>query len=300
MKESSGAQNREDSRETVTVRFVAYIDESGDPGLKSVKPNSETGASEWLVLGCVLVRIENDRQTLPWVREILSNFKNRQTPYLHFTDLNPAKRAVACSLLASKPCRVFVAMSNKQNIENYENPNLRDQRRHWYYWWMTRLLLERVTDFCQCQTPEAERGGSKLRVVFSRRGRLRYADLEEYLTKIYLQSRTGMLYLDGGDLCWSVIDFEEILVLDHKARAGLQLADLVAGAFFQAVERDRPGECDPQYAKLFRPVVAMNRHRRTLGYGIKAMPELHQMNLVPSQREIFEWYGYNPEGWDGR
>lgn len=282
----------------MAVKYVAYIDESGDTGLKGIKPKTKGGSSEWLVLGCVLLRIEQDNNVLPWVREILTKTRLHQLKALHFTNLSPGKQKFACKILAEKNVRAFVVASNKQNIENYENPNLSETKRLWYYWWMTRLLLERVTDFLKRQHPEGNQDGHKLRIIFSQRGRLdQYAELDEYLTHIYWQSRFGMLYLKDFDLDWSFIDFDEILVLPHAQRAGLQLADLIAGAFFQAVERDRPDECDPECALLFKPILAKDKYKRFLGYGLKTMPDLHDMNLVPPQRELFERLGYNPEGW---
>ena len=44
----------------MTVRFVAYVDESGDTGIEKIKPFDPKGASEWLVLSCFLVKVEND------------------------------------------------------------------------------------------------------------------------------------------------------------------------------------------------------------------------------------------------
>jgi hypothetical protein len=76
----------------VPVSFVAYIDESGDTGLESVKPINERGASEWLVLSCFLVRAVNDAKLPEWVRGIQAKFKNVQSPHLHFSDLLPFKR----------------------------------------------------------------------------------------------------------------------------------------------------------------------------------------------------------------
>lgn len=131
-------------------------------------------------------------------------------------------------------------------------------------------------------------------VAGARRGGLRYVDFVNYLRKLRRQSYARMLVLGQGDLRWSLIDFEEIQVLDHRARAGLQLADVGAGAFFQAVERNRPDDCDPQYAKLLRPVVARDAYGNRLGFGIKTMPLPHEMRLAPEQRELFEFYGYDP------
>jgi hypothetical protein len=79
------------------VGFVAYIDESGDPGIQRVRPLTPGGASEWLVLCCFLVRIEQDRNVGAWTQEIMGQFRNRQRPDLHFTDLLPAKKIIACN-----------------------------------------------------------------------------------------------------------------------------------------------------------------------------------------------------------
>ncbi|MGO4124712.1 DUF3800 domain-containing protein [Inquilinus sp. YAF38] len=281
----------------MVVKFVTYIDESGDTGIDKIKPFDANGASEWLVISCFLVRVENDTKTLSWVREILSKFKNVQSSHLHFADLISAKKLIACEVISSKDCRFFVVMSNKKNIRKYKNSKLDDGNKSWLYWWMCRLLLERVTDFCDRHVPAEKKGSQKLRIVFSRRGGMRYIDFHNYLQKLYLQSRTGRLVIDTGDIYWPVIDFDEIFVLDHKARAGLQLADVVAGAFFQAVERNRPAECDPIYAKLLRPRMARDRYRRIMGYGIKTMPDLWEMQLALEQRPIFEHCGFLQKGW---
>jgi hypothetical protein len=280
------------------VKYIAYIDESGDPGLSSLKPTDPNGSSEWLIVSCFLVREENDHKCVGWVKEILSKFKNVQTPYLHFSELLPVKKKIACEILAQKPCRLFVVMSNKKNIIRHHNPNIRDGNKNWLYWWLMRLLLERVTDYCEQATPPEKRGADHMRIIFSRRGGMKYIDFAKYIEKLRRQSSVNMLYLDNGDLCWSMVNDDEIFALSHKERAGLQLADIVAGAFFQAVERDRPADCDSECALILKPRLALSRHGKILGYSIKTMPpDLDKMGLAPSQRLLFEGYGYNKEGW---
>lgn len=281
----------------MTVKFVAYIDEAGDPGIQSIKGIDKVGASEWLVLSCFLVRIERDLDLLGWVREIQSRFRNNQSPYLHFADLIPAKKKIACEILATKPCAQFVFMSNKKNIRKYKNPNLDADNKAWLYWFLSRLLLERVTHFCEQRVAPEDRGNHKLRITFARRGGLKYKDFADYLRKLERQSRAESLYLDQGDLSWSVIDHEEVFVLDHKQRAGLQLADVVASSFFAAVERNRPADCDPTYAQLLKPRMAADKRHNVIGYGISTMPLPHEMKLSPEQRAIFEFYGYSANGW---
>jgi uncharacterized protein DUF3800 len=275
------------------VTFVAYIDESGDTGLQAVRPVDPRGATEWLILSCFLVRAVNDAKTLTWVRDIQSQFKNVQSPHLHFADLLPFKKLIACKGLASNPCRIFVVMSNKKNIRQYRNPNLDPRNKAWIYWWLTRLLLERVTTFRERFVPIEDRGKQKLRIVFSRRTDLKYDHFNDYLRKLAAQSRFGELTIDTGDLKWSLIDFDEILVRDHVSRAGLQLADIGAGAFFQAVERNRPTpvDCDPSYAIALSPVMARDPFGRIIGFGIKTMPDLLAMALTDDQKKVFEAYG---------
>ena len=97
---------------------------------------------------------------------------------------------------------------------------------------------------------------------------------------------------------WSVIDWDEIRVLDHKERAGLQLADVVAGAFYQGVELNRGGgeiDCDPSHAKLLKPIIACRPGGWTIGYGLRTMPIPAAMGLTVSQRALFEFYGFS--GW---
>ena len=252
----------------MTVKYVAYIDEFGDPGLSGIKPRVQGGASEWLVLGCTLVKVENDKLLVSWVREILTTLRLPQSKFLHFANLSPGKQKLAAKMLAAKNSRAFVVASNKQNIEYYENPNLKSDKRQWYYWWMTRLLLERVTHFLGTHHPDngAQEAPVKLRVVFSQRGRASHYQLfNEYLTKIYWQSKFKLLYLNEFDLDWSFIDFEEIFVLPHQQRAGLQLADVVAGSFYQAIERDRPADCDPTCAVNLRPILAKDKTKNHWG-----------------------------------
>src|SRR5215469_2236357 len=283
----------------VVVRFVAYIDESGDTGLENVKPNDTGyGATEWLILSCFLIREQDDHKCLGWVREIKSKFKISNSPFLHYKELNQLKRKIACETINEKACRFFVVASNKKNIEDHRNERaelVSGKGTHWLYWFLCRLLLERVTCYCEERVPPAERGRWKILFVFSRRGGLIYRDFRNYLLRLHRQSRLGKLHLHQGDLCWSVVDEDELLVLDSNQRAGLQLSDLCSSAFFQALELKPNFSTD--CAKLFAPRLARDKRGHVLNCGIKTMPELRDMGLSKEQREIFEFYGYSPREW---
>jgi hypothetical protein len=282
------------------VSFVVYIDESGDTGLEEVKtPYDPKGATEWLVLSAFLVRVQNDSKMVIWTQDVQAKFTSKRAD-LHFNKLLDFKKTLVCSALASKAAKGFVVMSNKKNIEKYKNPRLDDGNKAWIYWFLTRLLLERVTAFCAQLVPKEREGQDKLRIIFSRRGDLTYKDFTDYLWRMYYER--GNQVLGYKELEWSVIDFDEIYAHDHGDKAGLQLSDVIAGSFFQAVELNRGAqvECDPSYAKLLRPIIHHNGRRWYLGFGVKPMPMLSEMDLTNPQKQIFKVYGANAKSWRKR
>ena len=110
--------------------------------------------------------------------------------------------------------------------------------RTYFYWWMTRLLLERITDYCERRSLHEFNEPRVVRIEFARRGGLRYSHCQGYFYWLGWQSKTDTLYLKQGDLKWSVVNpLDEIRVFDPALREGLQIADGVAGAFYQAVSR---------------------------------------------------------------
>jgi hypothetical protein len=80
-----------------------------------------------------------------------------------------------------------------------------------------------------------------------------YDRLVSYLGLLRFQSEIGHLYLSDGDLAWPVIDLALIRAIAHKNEAGLQLADVVAGAFYEAVCVDGQRVCEPSRAELLFP-----------------------------------------------
>ncbi len=72
--------------------YVAYIDESGDPGLQKVKPIDPDGSSEWLVVSGVVVRKENETNASQWVSDIIAKLDSPQLKSLHFRKLRPPWR----------------------------------------------------------------------------------------------------------------------------------------------------------------------------------------------------------------
>ena len=129
----------------MSIGYVAYIDESGCDGLKKIKP-SPNGSSEWFVIACTLVSIEEDQNTMSWVRSIQNTIGLRRNADLHFRELNHYKKGIVTTKISTLPVRNFVVLSNKRNMVGYKNYRIQDDNRNWFYWWLVRLVLERVTE----------------------------------------------------------------------------------------------------------------------------------------------------------
>ena len=273
------------------VGYIAYIDESGDDGLRRIRPYDPNGASEWFVLSAIIVRVERETQVLPWVRNIVASLNQHQRRDLHFRDLNDAKRMSVCKAVAELPIRCFVAMSHKHNMKGYKNPNAEKvPARNWFYCWMTRLLLERVTDYCERRSMRDFGEPRTVRLEFSERGGMSYSQFRAYMTWLRMQSRSDSLYLTRGDLKWSVVDIQEVYSYNHKLRAGLQIADTVASAFFQAVETNSENSSNPAYAKLLESRMCLNAAGFVFDYGVKVMPWFWRNTTKPHQHEVFGFY----------
>jgi hypothetical protein len=157
--------------------------------------------------------------------------------------------------------------------------------RTWFYWWMSRLLLERVTDYCERRSVYEYGEPRVVRLEFARRGGLRYEHCQAYIHYLRDQSKEGRLYLKRGDLKWSVVDpIDEIRVFDSAERAGLQLADVVAGAFFQA------GVGKHDFAKALEQRMAANAAGKVFDYGVKLMPWWYLKHAAASEPGAFDFY----------
>lgn len=93
-------------------------------------------------------------------------------------------------------------------------------------------------------------------------------------------------------LDWSLMEAHP-----HNERAGLQLADYVASAFYQAIDCLGPGDTDTEPAKTLAPImpkeIGLQRN-----FSVALFPTLPwAANLTIEQRKIFEFYGYDFGRW---
>lgn len=288
--------------------YVCYIDEAGDPGLKKVKPRTPNGASEWFIIAGALVPKEYEDEIANWLYEMKSSLINSRLSELHFAKLNDQNKQICCSILSKKQVRLFAIISNKQNMEGYHNPlaelmtnNLPSD--NWYYCWMTRVLLERVTEYTARHSHKKHGRVGRVKIELSERGGLRYPQMQAYFDFLNIKSNGGRkkLFLPWGKLDFRTLHRDLMYVYRHSESPGLQLADIAASAYFKAVDVLDTKKRDPNFAKLLHPVMAKEPDSKFIsGFGVKLIPNLRTLRSfkVPQEQlEILYHFGYPHQWW---
>lgn len=272
--------------------YILYIDEAGDDGLASVKPANPNGASEWLCIGGFLTRAADENNVVDWVKGLRETIDARQGPVLHFRKLSPTKRRTACKILAELEARAFVICSNKKNMEGHRNEKAAKKGgKQWFYNYCVRLLMERATDLVFRSSNKFFGEPRVLKVVFSQRGGHSYGQTKAYWEVLKAQASGGSTFLNKREIKHQVLRFSLVDYVPHYQNAGLQLADIVASAFYQAVDTSSP-TFDVAGAKALLPIIALENGKAS-DYGVTLQPSTWKAQLTPQQQEIFQFYGYS-------
>lgn len=237
--------------------FVAYIDESGDDGLKKYRAiGNSGGASRWLVLGCCLVRTSNDMGLIQHRDRIAALINQTQQRDIHFRMLKHPQKRIVSHELGKLPVRLLHVLSCKQHIPD---PSIYC-RKGQLYWYLCRLLIERISWCCWVN----HRTRSPLvKLVFSTRGGMKYQEFRDYVTRL----RTADTHID-----WRTVDSSEEYIRSeqHARLAGLQFADITAASFAEAIEPNIYGTFESSYALALKPRV-YQRNGNFRSYGVKIL-----------------------------
>lgn len=279
--------------------YIAYVDEAGDPGLRKVRPIDEDGSSEWLILGAVVMRAKREPDVGDWLQDTKKAIGVDVRGPLHFRKLSPTRRLVVAQRLAIQPLRAFAVCSNKKNMRHWRNPRAeRIPSQEWFYNWCLRLLLERLTAFCDTRR-YIDLGGApcKIKIEFSRRGGHRYSQTRAYALYLRHQEQGGKVYLKKRQIKTDLLSTDLMEDHPHWSRPGLQLADTVASAFYSACNTIGPGQWDTAPALALSPIIA-KENGKTSDFGVALQPTPPwKGDLTGDQRQIFEHFGYGFERW---
>lgn len=278
--------------------YIAHIDEAGDPGIRRVRPIDNPGASEWLVLGCSLIQATRHDEQTAWVRNILDSVGLTQNQVLHFRDLADWRKPLVCQATARLPVRLFAVVSNKKNMKGHTNIRAESKSQgipldQVFYNWCVRLILERVTDFVFQHSMWTYGEPRYVKVLLSERGSHGYARAIWYGQMLKDQSKAGTTHLNKRTINWRVFDTRLIEVLSHQLNAGLQLSDVVASSFYQAVDILPPTRWNSSNAGWLKPRMTRNDGQFE-NCGLTFLPfKYHEADLRPAQIDIFESYGFH-------
>ncbi|MGF6156483.1 hypothetical protein M2267_001726 [Ensifer sp. KUDG1] len=275
--------------------FVAYIDESGDPGLKRVRPIDDRGSTEWMTVSAVVVSRSRDSSIKGWVADINKSVGESNTEIIHFKDLSDGNRLVVAKELAKLPVRLFVVASNKKNMRRHRNERAEKVlSKQWFYNWLVRILIERVTHWCSRRAVRQFLPRRHVKFVFSQSGGHSYSQTAAYHQLLMRQARGGRPVLDKWVPRWEVMSPHLVENYPHYQRAGLQLADVVASAFYQAIDNLDTGPCEGSYARALAPRMAFSDAGAYHDYGVVLQPTpCWSADISSDQQEIFEFYGYD-------
>jgi hypothetical protein len=273
-------------------KYIVYIDEAGDPGIK--RNSNGDPRYEWFTLGAAVVRVEDEPHIVEWIRDALSGAKGRQSPSLHYRNLTAGAKLSVCEGLGARPIRAFALASHKSNMRRHLNQRLStEERASRFYNWCIRVLLERVTEWVEHHSIVDFGVKHPAQLVFSERGGHNYAKLFWYLfDKLGWQEESGMLFLPRP-VIRGVLKRSLSSVEPHEKRAGLQVADVVASAFFQAANSGL-GSFDCAPAQHLRRIMARSpASKAKANFGVTLLPMPEQAQIPASDRGIFRFYGFD-------
>lgn len=228
--------------------FIAYIDESGDIGIKPDK----SGSSQWFGLAAFVVRADRDLQLVEYKRNIISICKIC-TQDIHMKEIkNEDKRRYIASMVAGFDSKCIVVLSNKASLYNQGVFSSKDS----YYQYMSRYLLERITQCCEDWYNESgPAGNGKVKIIFATRGGMDYDALKKYLHTLK-NSPIVNKKIEKQNLPkikWDKIDIDEVQNIPARDRAGLQFADVLSYSFFKAVNKNDYCMVNTEYCAFFIP-----------------------------------------------
>jgi hypothetical protein len=274
-------------------KLTIYIDEGGDSGVKDGLRYHGT-RYEWLVLAAYIVRTKNLTNCDVVRNEIINKCKIRQSPDIHYYKMKEDRRQQACEILSKHPAQAIVFLSHKSNMREHQNTILGQTDSQKFYNWCTKLLLERVLEFCHLDSIEKNYPLEPIDIIFSEIKSHDYDGMFGYFENMNLQKIQGKGKLRPKFWLPEMMKRENWRVAAHETNAGLQLVDIVASSFLQGANSNSQS-FNPERAKTLKPIIARNKNNIIRGNGVTLwpLPRTHGANIPTEARPLFEFYGYD-------
>lgn len=233
--------------------YRVYVDESGDRGLSAK-------SDKHFVVSAVIVADSDEslvRSELGATRGALGRAPGH---VLHFRKLSHSQRLKSVQDLATFSIATTTNVIVHKDLLGQPMPagNMAYiAKPDPMYLWALRLLLERISWFCD------EHGGEAI-VTFAHVRHFQARKLHDYRRALELTS--------GVQIRWPVFDRHPFRIASPNHVELLQAADIAASAVFKAVEPDDYGNREPRYLAELTPVLYRRGTANVTSYGLKVFP----------------------------
>ena len=201
--------------------YTLYIDESGDTGIAKVRSATSSGSSPHMTLGAVLVENADKENLLKVLNDIQNTIGRKE---LHCNTMKHFQKVYYAKTIAQQKIVCFGVISYKQTLGSYSQSIDHDNTK--YFNKCAQYLLENVGEFLE----EISINKDDLSVVFEE-GHHRYGKFRKFFQICQRNPhhpRTRLL---------QNIDYKKITDAPKSSDLLLAIADLVAHAIFQIVNR---------------------------------------------------------------
>ena len=245
------------------------------------------------MLAGVLMRSGYESEVDHWLSDLRIAIEAVQGDSLHFRKISETRKGKVCHWLAQQPVKCFVVASNKKNMVRYNNVRAEIRGgREWFYNFCIRLMLERVSELCKHDAIKLHGKPKKVKIIYRERSNHSYAQTNAYFELLKYQHRSGSTFLRTRVIDFDVIDRRLMMHQPHESNGGLQMADILASAFYQAVDTSKITSWTTRYAKALKPVMA-TKWGRVAYTGVVLQPTPPKAaKLTADQKRIFEFYDY--------
>jgi len=223
--------------------FIAYVDESGDEGIKR--------GTEWLIITAVIIEKEKDlfiSKSIDDIKAELQILPNKPFHWKEIRNKHTSKKRLVIDRIAKED---FCSINIVVNTYDLENIQVSSKMLFNYF---CRFLIERITWYVH------ENMGT-VKIIFSNRSNTSWNELDEYIKSLF-----------ASDQCEIRDDvITAIEVYDTVQKKMLQFADACASSLGEALNKDQYGYIDERFIlklndKLYR------RKGNLLSYGLKLFP----------------------------
>ena len=166
------------------------------------------------------------------------------------------------------------------------------------YNFVIRLLLERVTQFVKEHADANGLPNPAIRIVCASRRGHHFGHFKAYILGIIRQAEAGTTVLNTREIIPNTLRYDLIERIPASQSVGLQLADIITSATFQAIEQDSPG-FNQDSGLAIRPIIAGKQRwsgspilRNNVGMTLYPAPKAAS-DLNAQQEKFFSSYGYN-------